>query len=65
MMRNEDPQVREVDGQEALMAADEQVSKETGDQANSEGNEGEAYDLTDEMEAAIQIEPASEEEAGQ
>jgi hypothetical protein len=30
-MHNEDPQVREVDGQEALLAADRKVSEGTDD----------------------------------
>jgi hypothetical protein len=65
VVHNEDTQVREVYRQEALMAGDEQVTEETCDQAKSEANEREGWDLTDQAEAAIEVDPASEEEVGQ
>jgi hypothetical protein len=69
-MHTEDSQIREIYKQEALMAGDEQVDEEqeAGDQANSTGSEGEAYDLTNEIEidaeieAEVKVEPGSEEE---
>jgi hypothetical protein len=48
-----------------MMAPDQQVSDEIGDHANSEGNEREASDLNDEMEAEIEVEPGSEDEIEQ
>jgi hypothetical protein len=61
VMHGEDLQIRQRYTEQAQMANEEQGREEADDQANREGSEGEASELTGEVEAEIESEPGNEE----